>query len=60
MGLQNNTPKSIDMRNELSILKLILDSDTPKDNTKLKAKILKLENELLSYKAPEREYALSF
>jgi hypothetical protein len=60
MGLQNNTPKSIDMRNQLSILQLQL-QDTTAGTAEcfvIKTKIRNLEKVLLAYKSPEYEYAL--
>ena len=60
MGLQNNTPKSIDMRNELSILQLKL-QDAKAGTVEcfvIKTKIRNLEKVLLAYKSPEYEFDL--
>ena len=58
--LRNNTPQSIELRNELRILQLKLQDAKPwtAQSFILKTKIRNAEKVLLAYKSPEFEYEI--
>lgn len=59
--MKNNTPRSIERRNELELLKDKLSDETVEKNINdLQTRINRLERDLIEYKDPESEYALSF